>query len=269
MRSYNSHAVFLAVALSCGVAWADNGYLPAPCDGLAFPPPAAYRCPAPYVELIPDGTDDLFARNFECRETGKRLGVVADGTGGCGSSAGISGWTMPDVVVVAGGDLTEVQYREAMIALFKDYMLMQQDGVFWNDLSFELWMDGYKDAPNTIRGEHKPGGWFGRPPGSDWLKRLDALMDTWPPGLCLEIPLLPTHAANGWPGEICLQEISMLWSSSGNRNLFQLDGLAARFWLATICHERPQACNPYLPGPGTGYLLPISIRAGDSTGAEQ
>ncbi len=171
----------------------------------------------------------------------------------CITTAEMAGATQPT---------SEAEYRDAAIALFKDFMLMEQDGVFWSYESVDLWEKGYLDVPNVIRGEHKPGGWFGRPPGSEWLKRLDALMDSWPRGLCLEIPPLPSHAANGWPGEICLQQISMLWSAPDEGSRFALDGLAAQFWLATICHESPQVCEPYLPGSETDYLFPASMGRG-------
>ena len=78
-----------------------QGHVPAPCDTGSLPD--WLECPTPYVELIPDGTDDIFARNFLCRETGKRLGVVADGTGACGTSTGISGWAVPESATVSAG----------------------------------------------------------------------------------------------------------------------------------------------------------------------
>ena len=87
------HMIALAtvLALAPPVAQAQD-YLPAPCAALTPPPPAAYRCPTPYVEMMPDGSDTIFARNFLCQETGRTLGVPHGG--GCGSSMA-SGWSVP------------------------------------------------------------------------------------------------------------------------------------------------------------------------------
>ena len=81
------------LALGLTTAHAES-YFPTPCVTATHSPPEAYRCPTPYVELVPDGSDGIFDRNYLCRETGLRLGAF-DG-GGCGSSAGISGWTVPE-----------------------------------------------------------------------------------------------------------------------------------------------------------------------------
>lgn len=67
------------------------GYLPAPCEGI-WEDTKPIQCPTPYVELIAERRDDLFARNFLCRETGYTLGALHGE--GCGSS-GMKGWRLP------------------------------------------------------------------------------------------------------------------------------------------------------------------------------
>ena len=67
-----------------------DGFVPAPCEGL--PNIDFVRCPTPYIELIPENRDDIFARNFLCRETNYTLGSGRGG--GCGSS-GMEGWSLP------------------------------------------------------------------------------------------------------------------------------------------------------------------------------
>ena len=150
--------------------------------------------------------------------------------------------------VVEAGAMSEDEYRDAVIALFKDYMRMEQDGVFSDYEFVELWEKGYYELPNTIRGDNPPGGWFARPPGSDWLERLGALEDSGHKFVCFDIPPLPSDPLGGL-GVCAGQALSTLWASAGDQNPLFLDGLAAQFWLATICHENPQACEPYLPTP--------------------
>lgn len=87
-RTLATIAIFLLTAVSQPAIAA--GYLPSPCEGL--PNIDFIRCPTPYIELIPDRHDDIFARNFLCRETSYYLGAVRGG--GCGSS-GMAGWSLP------------------------------------------------------------------------------------------------------------------------------------------------------------------------------
>ena len=85
---------FLAVA---------QNHLPEPCTKVAHPPPAAFHCPSPYVELIPDGSDEIFDRAWTCRETGFTLGQVGVGCGGGGNMGSFPGWTLPAVQPMAFG----------------------------------------------------------------------------------------------------------------------------------------------------------------------
>ena len=83
---------------------AGAGNLPAPCAASSFPPPEAYHCPTPYVELVPDGSDELFGQVWHCRETGHSLGRPHGETVGCGSAHGwweMHGWTLPPVAAEA------------------------------------------------------------------------------------------------------------------------------------------------------------------------
>ena len=75
---------------------AAEGYLPQPCVELDHPPPAAFQCPSPYVEMVSNGTDSVFERAWHCRETGHTLGLAS---GGCGGGHGLGmfpDWSVPD-----------------------------------------------------------------------------------------------------------------------------------------------------------------------------
>ena len=97
---YLMAAMFLAASFT---AYGD-GYLPLPCEGL--PDADHLRCPTPYVELVPDRHDDIFARNFLCRETNYNLGAVRGG--GCGTSY-MDGWSLPPGVSAI--PVAQVDYR--------------------------------------------------------------------------------------------------------------------------------------------------------------
>ena len=249
-------AIAVAMAFGLGVStitgvFAQGGaHVPAPCDNGTLP--ARFECPTPYVEMDPPASPDEFFRAWVCRETGRALGMVQDGSG-CGGSTKdemFPGWTVPEAVAVAGGTLSEEEYRDTVIALFKDFVRMEFDGVFLDYERVEQLTRGGYEFPNTIRGDNPPGGWFAQPPGSDWLKRVDALEDSGHKFVCFNIPSIPSHSGIGY-SEICAaQALSTLWASAGDPNpAAYLDGLVAQFWLATLCHESPQACEPYLPAP--------------------
>lgn len=84
----------LTLTLIAGTALAED-YLPKECTALP-PPPPAYYCPTPYVELVADEYDEVFERNFLCQETSLSLGLIRDNIiiGGCGSSY-TRGWSLP------------------------------------------------------------------------------------------------------------------------------------------------------------------------------
>ena len=90
MRSPRYRILVLALCLVPAVVIAADGFLPVLCEEL--PGADHVRCPTPYIELIPEQRDEIFERNFLCRETEYTLGVVHGG--GCGSS-GIRGWSLP------------------------------------------------------------------------------------------------------------------------------------------------------------------------------
>ena len=87
--------VFTLMSQFTGLAWA---YLPAPCLKTEMPPPPAFDCPVPYLELIPKYEDRLFERAWYCPEIDHGLGLVRGG--GCGGSGGLTmfqDWTHPNV----------------------------------------------------------------------------------------------------------------------------------------------------------------------------
>lgn len=132
--------------------------------------------------------------------------------------------------------ISKNEYRERAIVLFEEFMQMKADGVFLDQEIIKALGPTYK-FPNTIRGDNPPGGFFARPPGSDWLKRVQALRDTGHKFVCFDIPALPSESG------ICGFDLISLHSGILDRdNIHFLDSVAARFWLATICHRSPEAC---------------------------
>ena len=140
--------------------------------------------------------------------------------------------------------VSEDEYWQRFTSLFHDYLAMKKDGVFMDyDLIDALKKSGVK-LPNNFRGNHPPGGHFGRPPGKTWLKRLQALRDVKVEGhrnhltVCTPIPKLYTDRSDS----VCGFELWDLYSFSGK--FIDLDRIAARFHLALICRASPQACDP-------------------------
>ncbi len=87
--------VFTLMSQLTAHAWA---YLPAPCLKADPPPPPAFDCPVPYLELIPKYEDRLFERAWYCPEIDHSLGLLRGG--GCGGSQGLAmfdDWTHPNV----------------------------------------------------------------------------------------------------------------------------------------------------------------------------
>lgn len=136
--------------------------------------------------------------------------------------------------------ISKDEYRETVLILFKEFMQMKEDGVFLDQKTIKLFGPKYK-FPNTIRGENPPGGFFARPPGSDWLKRVERLRNTGHKFVCFDIPAMPSEAG------ICGHDLMLLYmgiASPGDVSF--LDAVAAKFWLATICHESPKACRTHI-----------------------
>ena len=135
--------------------------------------------------------------------------------------------------------IPEGEYREAVLVLFDEFLRMKQDGVFLDAEIIELLGPDYEYS-NSIRGDNPPGGWFGRPPGSDWLKRVRSLEDTGHKVVCFDIPAMPSEVG------ICGFDLTSLHSAQGANDISFLDSVAARFWLATICHKSPDACAAFI-----------------------
>ncbi len=143
---------------------------------------------------------------------------------------------------LSAANISGKEYREETIALFKELMEMEDEGVFMNDSSIKVFG---KNLPNRIRGSNPPGGYFARPPGSDWMKRIDALDDKTVEGgsgeKCAYIPNLPLGG-----DLICGFELESLGMQMVMNRDTYTDLLASKFWLMTICQETPQACKPYV-----------------------
>lgn len=166
-----SAMVFTVPAFVAGLSLAQN-HLPEPCAQLDVPPAPAYHCPTPYVELIPEKGDVIFARAFQCRETGLSLGVTHNG--GCGSLGALDGWTVPKA---SAPDRPQagLAYLDVVFVLFDNFLQMQRDGVFLQAEDIDAYMRLGIVIPNDYRGSDSPGGYFARSPGSDWSARLDHL----------------------------------------------------------------------------------------------
>ena len=122
---------------------------------------------------------------------------------------------------------------------------MEADGVFLDDDDIRTDERLGIPIPNTIRGDNPPGGYFGRPPGSDWLDRLQDFRDLditgdGSGGICLSIPDLI-----GGIDTVCGFELFQLYILTGE-SLAERNGFVSKFWLAKICRETPAACALYV-----------------------
>ncbi len=123
---------------------------------------------------------------------------------------------------------------------------MKTNAVFMDHKTIKLLQDGGVVLSNRIRGNNPPGGHFARPPGNDWLKRVEALLEAKIKGkrsriVCFSAPKLPSGST------ICGFDLMKFYMAIGSRNqISRLDALASKFWLAAICHEKPDACKPYI-----------------------
>ena len=141
--------------------------------------------------------------------------------------------------------ISKDEYRDAVLVLFDQFMRMKQDGVFMDAAMVKQLKAAKYEFPNTIRGDNPPGGFFARPPGSDWLKRVQALPDTGHKLVCFDIPALPSGSG------VCGFDLMQLHSEIlSPERIHVLDAIAAKFQLASICHRNPGACAP--PGAEAG-----------------
>ena len=234
-------AIFVSTLLAFPAA-ADE-YLPEPCAAQPQPPPASFRCPSPYEEMAPGGRDPTFLRAWHCRETGYSLGQIREG--GCGGSRGLAmfpNWLLPNRPS-APPSTPAGSYKETALDLFHEFLAMKHDGVFMRPRLVRMWTDAGLEFPDETRGDHPPGGFFGRPPGSEWVTKVEQLRDAGESmdlaDQCFDIPkdLSEDDSICGFD-LISLISVS-LPSSSGT----ELNDLTRRFWLAKICHEQPDACE--------------------------
>ena len=133
--------------------------------------------------------------------------------------------------------ISKDEYRERVLVLFGEFLQMKADGVFLDQVTIKALGPTYKFS-DTIRGNNPPGGFFARPPGSDWLKRVRALRDTGHKFVCFDIPEMPSGAG------VCGHDLMQLHAGIASPgDVSFLDAVAAKFWLATICHRSPNACE--------------------------
>ena len=135
--------------------------------------------------------------------------------------------------------ISEDEYRQAVLVLFEEFLQMRRDGVFLDQATIELL--GPDTFSNVIRGDNAPGGWFARPPGSDWLARVQRLTDSDHKLVFIDIP--PVRGPDFVGGHDLFNLYSGIIDSDDPDFL---DLAVARFWLATICHKSPEACEAYI-----------------------
>jgi len=145
--------------------------------------------------------------------------------------------------IASAETITKDEYRKRAIVLFKELLIMKTEGVF-SDCEFveSLRKAGVK-YPNRIRGNNPPCGFFARPPGSTWYKRFNALRNTGHKFVCFDIPKLPSGVG------VCGHDLFRLWIGANDLSrgkVLAFDSISAKFWLATICYENPDACKPYI-----------------------
>ena len=134
-------------------------------------------------------------------------------------------------------------YKETALDLFHEFLAMKHDGVFMRPGLVRMWTDAGLELPDETRGNHPPGGFFGRPPGSEWLTKVEQLRDTGKSmdltDQCFDIPKDLSE-----DDFICGFDLLQFMSVSTDwRDSADLNNLTRRFWLAKICHEQPGACE--------------------------
>lgn len=138
--------------------------------------------------------------------------------------------------------LTADEYWQAALALVDDHIAMDAAGVFLDDQTIEGDRRLGIEFDHPILAGAEPGGFYARPPGSEWLSRFEALQDAdvegGPFAHCVSVPaLLITDF-------VCPNEVGKLYTSSGDFDL--TEKIIALFHLARVCRETPEACAPYL-----------------------
>ena len=137
--------------------------------------------------------------------------------------------------------MSEETYWNRAADLFTEYLQMWEDGVFAEQGLLEYLSRAGVEFPNKIRGNNPPGGHYARPPGSEWLKRLQDFNNSEVEGglgaKCTDIPKLPSGMET-----FCGFELFWLYSAN---DLLELDGRVAQIMLAFVCREAPLACEAY------------------------
>ena len=140
----------------------------------------------------------------------------------------------------ANEKLSANEYRQEILNLFKEYLLMREDGV-----SMEIENDQIETysqvLPNKIRKSNPPGMYFARPPGSDWLKRLKKLRSADVEGglasQCFTLPSWMLETA------MCGADLHSLYAATAADRIDDQELFIAKFWLSQICHHSPQLCE--------------------------
>ncbi len=129
---------------------------------------------------------------------------------------------MPTLATDDDRPLTEREIKSLTLSRFLQFMDMKQAGVF------------------------SPGGtYFGRGgPGFERQERIrdiDILADEGDHGLvCFDMPPIFDHS------QLChVDIISLLYITDSSAVEF-MDSLIARFWLALLCHNEPEACGKFI-----------------------
>ena len=162
---------------------------------------------------------------------------VTHGGGGCGSLATLTFWEALDPDT--GTDVPSgTAYLDAVFALFEDFLQMQRDGVFLLPEEIDTLTRLGIVISNDFRGSSPPGGFFARPPGSDWSARIgrlddDAYADQ---DHCVVIPKNAETDDIVCGGELALLIPAVVFDPPA------VERITNRMWLAKICHESPSAC---------------------------
>ena len=226
------------IGLFTAISTQASGNLPDACAAVFDPPPALMVCPTPYVRMEPSSSDAEPGEAWHCCETGYTLQTVSGG--GCmGGSGMLRGWSLPEGPCVEATAASI--YKDRVLTLFHEFLQMKQDGVFFTLSQIEFFAAGGVELPNRTRGAHPPGGFFARPPGSEWLEKVNWLKQegTELSDTCFDIPKDLNE-----DGFICGGELTMFVSAATDlAHPSHLADLERQFWLAKICYEAPAACG--------------------------
>lgn len=142
------------------------------------------------------------------------------------------------LVTSTANAMSEDEYRESVLTLFLEFLQMKDEGVFLDFDQVRTLQDGGYKFPNDIRGDNEPGGFFARPPGSEWLAKVQGLRDSGHNFVCFDTPKFATGHG------VCGFQLFDLYSGiidSGDVDF--LDAAIAKFWVAWICYRSPDACD--------------------------